>query len=197
MNPALQGSNRLGIIMNVLRRVFHGLSDALGAVGSLLVILLILHVSLDVVMRNVFGAPIAGTIEFVSNYYMIGITFLPLALVERRDAHITVEVLTEMMSPRAVFILTVLATLLGIVVMGLLCWRSYLEAISNYRRGSVLMIAGSSQLPVWPSYFLLPLGFGCAALLAVWKLICLLTRTPFGAEAEDFALTSEKENDHE
>lgn len=183
--------------MKVLKRIFHGLSDVCGAVGSLLVVLLILHVSLDVVMRNVFGAPIAGTIEFVSNYYMIGITFLPLALVERRDAHISVDVLTDMMSPRVVYVLAILAAIAAIVVMGLLCWRTYLEALSNYRRGSVLMVAGTDPLPVWPSYFLLPVGFGCAALLAVWKLICLLTRTPFGAEAEDFVLPTGQEIDDE
>lgn len=183
--------------MNILKRFVHGLSDTFGAVASLLAVLLILHVSLDVMMRNVFGMPIAGTIEFVSNYYMIGITFLPLALVERRGAHITVEVLTDLMSPRVAFVLSVAATVLAIVVMGLLCWRTYLEAISNYRRGSVLMVAGTDPLPVWPSYYFLPLGFGCATLLAVWKLICLLTRTPFGADAEDLVLTTEKENDHE
>ena len=183
--------------MKTMKRVVHGLSGGLGAIGSVLAVLLILHVSIDVVMRNIFGAPIAGTIEFVSNYYMIGITFLPLALVERRGAHISVEVLTEMMSPRVVFVLGALTTMVIIVVMGMLCWRSYLEAMSNYRRGSVLMVAGSDPMPVWPSYFMLPMGFGCAALLAAWNLICQLTRTPHGAEVEDLEQFSRNEDDHE
>lgn len=183
--------------MTLLTKVFRGLSDALGLVASLMVLLLILHVSADVVMRNVFNAPLAGTIELVSNWYMIAITFLPLALVERRDAHITVEVLTEMMRPKVVRVLIILATLLAMVAMGMLCWRSWLEAMSNYRRGSVLMIAGSDTLPVWPSYFLLPAGFGLASLMAAWKLVCLLTRTPFGPEAEDLPPTPGTGTEHE
>jgi len=165
--------------MNLLSKLVRATSGALGLVASILVLLLILHVSADVIMRALFNYPIKGTIEFVSYFYMIGITFLALAMVERRDAHISVEVLTELMPPRVVRVLIILATILAIIVLVLLCWRSWVEAASNYRRGSALVVAGGEQLPIWPSYFMLPIGFGVATLAAVYKLACLVTSRPF------------------
>lgn len=179
--------------MKLFSTLVRRLSDGLGLLASILVLLLILHVSADVIMRGLFNAPIKGTIELVSYFYMIGITFLPLALVERRDAHISVEVLTELMPKRVVHVLIMLATFLAIVFLAMLCWRSLLEAISNYRRGSALIIGGGEQLPVWPSYFLLPLGFGVAALVSLYKLICMLTGRPFTPEQEAAAEAAPKD----
>lgn len=170
--------------MNLFSRLVRGTSGALGFVASLLVVLLILHVSADVIMRAFFNAPIKGTIEFVSYFYMIGITFLALAMVERHDAHISVEVLTELMPKRVVHVLIVLATILAIVVLVLLCWRSWIEAMSNLRRGSALVVAGGDQLPIWPSYFMLPIGFGIATLAALYKLVCLLMNRPFALDED-------------
>ncbi|MBP0437357.1 TRAP transporter small permease [Tianweitania sediminis] len=175
--------------MKFLSSVMRGTSSALSFVASILVMLLILHVSADVVMRGLFNAPIKGTIELVSYFYMIGITFLALAMVERRDAHISVEVVTELLPKRVVHVLIVLATVLAIIVLALMCWRSWIEAMSNFRRGSALIIAGGDQLPVWPSYFMLPIGFGVATLASVYKLLCLLTGKPFEEKLEAASVT--------
>ncbi|WP_290690548.1 MULTISPECIES: TRAP transporter small permease [unclassified Haematobacter] len=165
--------------MRRLTRVVRGLTEALGYVASALVLLLVVHVTADATLRTVFNAPIAGTTEIISLFYMIGIAFLPLGLVERKDAHISVEVLTEMMPARIVHVLLILATILGVVVMAMLCWRTWLEALSQMRRNSVVVIAGRDPVITWPSYFVLPFGFGVAALVAFYKLICLLTGRPF------------------
>ncbi|SIS96338.1 TRAP-type C4-dicarboxylate transport system, small permease component [Gemmobacter megaterium] len=166
--------------MGTIRKTIRYMTGAMGFLGSALVILLVLHVSADVILRNVFGYPIAGTIEVVSMVYMIGICFLPLALADERDAHISVEVLTELMPPGVVRWLIIAGTALGIVVMGFLCWRTWLEAVVQYRKGAVMIVAGRDPIITWPSYFLLPLGFGLSALVCVWKIFCQMTRRPFG-----------------
>lgn len=171
--------------MRPSQRIVSRLTKALGFLGSILVILLVLHVAADVVMRNVFGAPLTGTIEIVSMIYMIGICFLPLALAEERDAHISVEVVTNMMPRRAVRVLTILGTLITIVALTALCWRTWLEAMAQMRKGAVMIVAGSDPMLTWPSYFLLPVGFGLALCVCLYKLFCLLTKRPFGPEADD------------
>ena len=49
----------------------------------------------NVILRYVFNAPLNGTILFVSTFYMVAIAFLPLALVEQGDNHISVELLFD------------------------------------------------------------------------------------------------------
>jgi len=161
------------------------MTKVLGFLGGSLVILLILHVSLDVVMRNVFGTPLVGTIEIVSIIYMIGICFLPLALADERDAHISVEVLTELMPRRVVHVLLIIGTVLAIIVMGALCWRTWAEAMTQMRKGAVMITSGKEPMLTWPSYYILPVGFGLSFIVLGYKLLCLLTGRDFGPAADD------------
>lgn len=171
--------------MDFLHNVIRRLTGAMGFLASALVILLILHVTADVFLRNVIGYPLTGTIEVVSLLYMIGICFLPLALTDERDAHISVEVLTELMPPRIVRWLIIAGTALAIVVMGFLCWRTWLEAMTQMRKGTVINVGAGDPVISWPSYFLLPLGFGLSAVVCAFKLVCQITRRPFGPSADE------------
>lgn len=168
------------------------LTDILGWISVCLVVLLILHVSIDVILRSLFKTSLIGTIEFVSLFYMVGLTFLPLALAERYDTHIIVEVLTELLPKNVVHWLIVMATVIIVVVCGMMCVRSWQEAWSQFQRGSTVLIAGSGNLVSWPSYFALPLGLGVATLTSLCKLGCLLTGTPFG-EPDSHAVKGAKD----
>lgn len=171
--------------MQLLRKFTRGVTDALGLIASLVVILLVGHVTLDVIMRNVFGAPLNGTIEIVSIGYMIAICFLPLALADRRDAHISVEVLTELMPARVVRALIMIGLALSIIVIGALCWRTWGEAMTQMRKGSVMVVAGREPMPTWPSYFILPVGFGLSALVCAVKLLGMFAGRPLEADEDD------------
>ena len=48
-------------------------------------------------MRSFFNYPLPGTITIVSYYYMAIAAFMPLAFAEQKQAHISVEVITERM----------------------------------------------------------------------------------------------------
>ena len=171
--------------MDFIEKNIRRLTKVMGFLGSALVILLVLHVSADVILRNVFDYPIAGTIEVVSMVYMIGICFLPLALADVQDAHISVEVLSELMPPGVVRWLIMAGTALGVVVMGMLCWRTWLEAMTQMNKGTVMIVAGRDPIITWPSYFILPLGFGLSALVCAYKLIFQILRRPIRHDADE------------
>ena len=61
------------------------------------VALMMVQVTLDVAMRHLFGSPLPGTLTIVSYYYMVIAAFVPLALAEQREAHISVEFVTDLM----------------------------------------------------------------------------------------------------
>src|SRR5690606_40657440 len=70
------------------------LTNVLALVGALGVIAMLLHVTADVISRQLFQRPVPATVEIVSRYYMVLISFLPLAWTERRNEMITVDILS-------------------------------------------------------------------------------------------------------
>ncbi len=148
--------------MDVLERAVGRVAQSLALVGSLGVLALLVHVALDVGMRNLFGKPIPATNEIASRYYMVLIAFLPLGWIEQRDAMVKVE-LVDTFTPRQLGLATNgLVALLASVIYAAISWVTWGDAIKNWQVGSFVDVLGH-QLPVWPSYFLPPIGFFLAA----------------------------------
>ena len=75
-----------------LGKILASLSQLWAFFACVAVVLMMAHISLDVLLRWI-GLPIPATVTIVPHYYMLPIVFLPLALAEKNDAHITVEIL--------------------------------------------------------------------------------------------------------
>ena len=136
-------------------------------VGCFLLILMMLHIVIDVAGKYLLNAPIPGTIEIVSAYYMVGVLFLPLGEVARRRDHIYVELFTRGLSPRALTRLDRAIAFVGAASMGLVAWLTTLEAIDKTQRGEMWETA-DSLITIWPSRWILPVG---AAVMAIYMLI--------------------------
>lgn len=161
-----------------MRRIDRLISTIAGSVNWLVIIalgLLIVHVTIDVVCRAFLNLPLSGTILAVSLFYMPMIAFVPLAFTETRGAHITVEILYDMLPKALQRLSDGLAHVLSILVFSALAWRTWGEAMSKYGIGSSEM-EGSLRIPTWPSYFFLPLGFALIITVVVWRLVCLLAQ---------------------
>lgn len=134
--------------------------------ATFFLILMALHVSLDVALRYVFGKSFAGTLEFVSFYYMVAVVFLPLAYVELQQEHISVDVLAGRLPPSLQLVLYLFASTLGLIYFGMLCYQSYLDALQATLRLETAM--ANFQFYLWPSRWALPVGFAamCLAIIA-------------------------------
>ncbi|MCC2097156.1 MAG: TRAP transporter small permease [Hyphomicrobiales bacterium] len=149
--------------MVVLMRVFAGL-------GGAAVLLMMLHIVADVTGRLFFDRPLFGTTEIISNYYMVMVIFLPLALMTRREGHMTVDLFTQGLGPRS---MARLETFIGLATTALLlwfCWETAHEAIESTEVREKLE-AGAELFAIWPSRWLLPIGLGALAIQQVLKLI--------------------------
>src|SRR6056297_3359879 len=83
--------------------------------GVVAVLFMIAHISLDVLMRNLFLAPIPATSVVVANYYMPIIAFLPLALTEKLDQHVSVDlVFSNLPRPVQIWLLRIVRLGLGL-----------------------------------------------------------------------------------
>jgi TRAP-type C4-dicarboxylate transport system permease small subunit len=156
--------------MDFLERAADRVAQGLALLGAIGVVALLLHVGIDVVMRNLFGQPIPATNEIVSRYYMALIAFLPLAWVERGRAMISVEVLETMM-PRALRrVSDMLVAALAALIYAAIAWVTWADAVKNWKIGAFVDVLGR-QLPVWPTYFLPPAGFLLAAAVTLLRAV--------------------------
>ena len=140
-----------------------------GGIASVCTALMMLHVVADVMSRWLFGQPMSGTTEFASIYYLVPLTFLPLALVQLRDGHISVELVTRMLSERSQRVLMIAVTALALAATAFITWASAVEAFSAYRVGEVIETA-SSVMIIWPSRFIVAAGIGFMAVVLAWQL---------------------------
>lgn len=130
--------------------------------ASIGILAMMIHVCADVFWRTVSGRPLPATVEIVSRYYMVFVAFLPLAWVEQRRTMISVEITEGFMSVPVKIISDIAVALFCCAVYAVMSWTTWETALKNYATGTFVM-ALNQQVPVWPSYFLPPFGFGLAA----------------------------------
>lgn len=153
--------------MATIARALDALSGGFAAIGRLVLLLTMLHVTVDVLMRFLLNMPLTGTIEISSYYYMIAIVFLPLAAVEQRNGHISVEIVAQHLGEASQRMLVGIVSLVCAVFYGLLTWRTWLEAVEKAHVGETY--ASSMDLAIWPPRFLMPLGCGLLTVVLLWK----------------------------
>ncbi|WP_196053574.1 TRAP transporter small permease [Paracoccus lichenicola] len=143
-------------------------------IGGVSVTLMMLHITADVAGRFLFNAPLAGTITIVSHYYMIFAVFLPIALAEEENAHISVEVFTERFSPAVQHHISGLTLMVSCAMTGVMAMRTWGEAVAQ-AIGNASVVQGAKAIVVWPTYFALPVGFGLMTIVLAFKIVLYLT----------------------
>lgn len=136
--------------------------------GMACVVLMMLHVTADVAGRYFLGKPLPGTITVVSSYYMVALSFLPLAVAEKLNAHISVDIIFERFPAWIRHGLVSLNYLFLTVVLTFATVRSWQVAVDKMKIRAAIQ-QGTEMIPVWQSYWLLPVGLGLMALLCVAK----------------------------
>lgn len=161
------------------------LTNVLALVGALGVIAMLLHVTADVISRLLFQRPVPATVEIVSRYYMVLISFLPLAWTERRNEMITVDILSGLFRGPLDRINMAFVHLLSLAAFIFLAYTTWSAALREYEAGS-FVLSLSVAVPIWPGYFLLPLAFALASLISAVKLYLCLAGREREPESEAF-----------
>lgn len=165
--------------MELVGRILARMITAITWIGILAIILMMMHITLDVAGKFLFNKPLPATISMVSNYYMVVVAFIPLALVEQRNGHITVEVLTEFFPQRTQYHLFSWTYLISATVFGLLTYKTWAEAMRAYGSGT-FMVEQSVKIITWPSYFLLPIGCGMMTAVVIYRWVIYISGAKSG-----------------
>ncbi|WP_225984825.1 MULTISPECIES: TRAP transporter small permease [Noviherbaspirillum] len=170
-------------MMQKIGRLLSRITDLATVIGALGIALMMIHITLDVVLRYLFDLPLPGTIAIVSYYYMVIAAFVPLAFAEQKGAHISVEVVTERMPAWIQNHLTGWSYLLSAVIFGMLTVRTWGEAMSKKQIGASI-VQGEASIVLWPTYFILPIGFGLIFLILAHKFFAYLFAHESGLDTQ-------------
>lgn len=152
-----------GLTMLLIPRAATVLCRLLSMIGAAAVLAMMVHICLDVALRNLFRFSMNATPDIVARYYMVGIAFLPLGWLHLRGHMIAVEVLDFLLPPRFRHLQGVAVALAGAALYGVLARASLSKALREADTGTFVELV-SFKLPVWHSFFLPATGFAMAAL---------------------------------
>jgi TRAP-type C4-dicarboxylate transport system permease small subunit len=151
----------------MIGRILGGVSKLFAWIGGGALILMMLHIAADVVARYIFNSPLHGTVEIVSAYYMVAVVFLPLAMIERGNGHIVVELVTQHLPRRVQEVLIGVVAMVSALYFAVFAWQTWGDALKKYAVGETAL--GTVQVTIWPTRFYLPLGCGLIALVLLHK----------------------------
>ncbi len=157
-------------MVTALETLIRWLSYVLGGIAGIALLLMMVQTVADVAMKNLAGEPIEGNLEIISVYHMVVIVFLPLALVEVKHEHISVDLVVRNFPKWLRRITDTLSYLVATVFFGILAYQTGLDAIEAYEIGEILMT--SILITIWPAKFSLPIGFAAvmlASALHAWR----------------------------
>ncbi len=170
----VEGITRIGV-----GQIVQKMSMAVAALASAFLILMMVHVTADIVMKLVFNAPIIGTLETVSYYYMVSIVFLPLAFVELRNEHVSVDLIFRNFPPKLQVFVYVMGCALAIAYYGLFCYQTLLDALRATEQRETVM--ANILFYVWPSRWALPIG-SFLLIVAIGRTAAIAMRTAVVAD---------------
>lgn len=161
----------------IVNRLVRGVDRVLLGLGAVGLLAMMLHICADILGSLLFNRPIAVTSAFVTQYYMIAVAFLPFFATELRGAHIGITLFTDRLPPRGQRGLGLMVQALSAGVAGMLTLQAWDQAAEKYRIGAY-MVEQTSRILTWPSFFIVPAGFGTLTLLLALKVVLGLLGRP-------------------
>lgn len=157
-----QSVHRESSLHALLDRPLRWLEDLSAALAGAIMLVAMMLVSLDALLRYLFGAPLTFQYYLTEKYLMIGMVALPLAWGFRTGGYIRIEGLVQAL-PRGLRTLVLRAgLLLGAAYIAVLAWLGGAYFLSAFRKGEVVM--GVFDWPVSWSWIWIPVGCGLLAL---------------------------------
>lgn len=130
-------------------------SRVLAMLSAMAILVIMLLTVADVTQRWATGRSMAGVLEF-NEILMVAVVYLGLAYTQRRDEHVSVDLLVTRLPRRARRWVEAVALLLAIMVVGLLLWATLETGLESYARREFRF--GLRAVPIWPARLVIPLG---------------------------------------
>lgn len=142
-------------------------SDWTALVVGGIVVLMMLHVTAEVLVRVGFDMHIPGTMEVVTYYYMVAAVFMGIFACTTEDGHIRVDVLAQFLKGKVRLVVEVFGLIVTAVYFAIFSYGLYLQAVKSWAR-SETVDAIFLELPVWPSRWVAVAGIALSVLSVLY-----------------------------
>ena len=156
-----------------LSRVANALAVASNALGTLVVLALVVVLNVDVIARGLFSAPLRGTYEIVQ-FSVVMIVFLQLADVVRVDRLTRSDGLLGVIHLRRPAIAANLRRIINAVsaiFMGLIAYVTFPEFMHMWHTQDYFGVPGLFTMPWWPVKLVIASGTALSCLIFIFKVI--------------------------
>src|SRR5690606_17285291 len=116
---------------------FHYFERFLVLLSGIAIMVMLGITTVSVIGRYFLNAPIPDDVT-MNEFLMVFVIFLPLAYVQFKREHIMVTLFSDMMSPKGVAFIDVIAHLLGLIFYGLMAASAYFYFEDSWIRGSFI-----------------------------------------------------------
>ena len=147
--------------MSLPIRLLHGLMALLNIVGAIWVVLIMLLVTVDVIGRAFFNAPLFGVPEIVK-ISVVGLVWCQMAHTLKIGAHLRSTIVVERMPPGVRKVIEFISFLLGAITFALIVYSGWDNMIEAWRIGE---FEGEEpvRVPTYPIRSLVLLGAALTA----------------------------------
>ena len=101
--------------------IFDRVIDFLVFLACLLLMFAVVMVGLDVALRYFFGRPIIWAVE-ITEYSLLYIAFLGAAWLLKKEGHVRVDVVLNLLNPRNQTLVNIITSILGAMVCLVIAW---------------------------------------------------------------------------
>jgi len=126
-------------------------------------------VLLNIIMRNVFKAPITGTVEIVGLLVATGLG-LAMANCEMLGGNIGMDISLPW-SRKADKIIEIVSYIISLSFWAIVVWRVFVYASTSLANGRV---TSTASIPVYPFIFILCFSVFCLCVALAYKLVCMI-----------------------
>lgn len=155
-----------------LVRLLDRLENVAIVAAGLCLAVMMLVVTMDVVMRYGFNAPLGWVYDLVGKYLVVAAFFLAVSETFRRGGHVAVDLFRNMMKPRVRRVIDIVGYVLTVPVLLAMVVTGIETARRAYLRGEV--ITGVVSWPTWLYYVFVPIGIGLLLLRVILHVVDLM-----------------------
>ena len=160
-----------------MRRIGDWVSGAMQWLAVAALAAMMVNLGADILLRNLAGRPLDGTLEIVAEVYMPFVVFAALAATHLKSEEIRVDLIAGFLSPGVMRWIDRMGQLLMIASALAMAWLTGKHAVHAFEIGEHIE-AGAVLIAGWPGKAIVTLGF---ALLAIAALVRLLENTDDGS----------------
>lgn len=145
-----------------MQKVVRILDKTLGSLAAIALLLMMLLTVANAITRTFLSSPIDGANEMVAQWLLPVLVLLGIPCAQVWKEHLNVSLVVDRMNSRSLALTKLLVYGACALACAALTWFGLQEALHKMEIGAT---AGITDLPVWPFYFLVPLGMAFATIV--------------------------------